>query len=253
MTEFSYNGWPAGPGWSIANGKLQALNVAGETFAPGVVAGDGRVVFQYVAEQMHQRVEPIIKAGWNTADDWGYSYRPNKNNPRQLSCHAGGTAFDYNATRHPNGVRGTWTAAQKAEMAEIIAEVDHVVVWGENFTGTIDGMHVELFGNAAAVKRVADRIRSGQIGKSPASSITDRTLTRGMMNDPLVAKVQDFFRDKFPLYAGDLPRPSTGNYLDMTVRVVKEFQRRADVTGSDADGTIIGPRTWAAMRRNGWK
>ncbi len=251
MTEYSYNGWSAGPGWSVANGKLEPMYVAGESFMPGVRAGDVRVVLQYVAEQMHQRVEPVVKASWHQADDWGYNYRPNKNNPRQLSVHASGGAFDYNATRHPNGVRGTWTAAQKTEMREIMAEVDNVVCWGEDFTGTVDGMHVEICKNAAAVKAVANKIRLGQIGKTPTGSITDRTLMRGMLNDPLVAKMQTYFRTFFPAYAGSLP--STGNYLDQTVAVVKEFQRRASVTGPDADGTIIGPRTWAAMRRNGWK
>lgn len=250
MTEYSYNGWPAASGWSIANGKLEAMNVAGESFAPGVLAGDVRVVLQYVAEQMHQRVEPVFKIGWHAADDWGYSYRPNVNNPRQLSCHASGTADDYNATRHPNGKRGTYTTAQKIEIHEILAEVNNVVDWGGDFTGTADEMHFEISGTAAAVKIAANKVRSGNIGRQPAGTITDRTLTRGMMNDPLVAKVQTFFHTRFPAYAGSLP--STGNYLDQTVAVVKEFQRRASVTGPDADGTIIGPRTWAAMRRNGW-
>ena len=34
---------------------------------------------------------------------WGYEFRANVNNPSQLSCHASGTAIDYNANRHPNG------------------------------------------------------------------------------------------------------------------------------------------------------
>lgn len=251
MTEYSYNGWLASPSPGDFGG-LEKMMVAGESFAPGVRAGDVRKVLQYVAEQMNQWVEPAYRIDWHVADDWGYAYRKNRN-ANNLSCHASGTANDYNATRHPNGKRGTFTVEQVNQIHAILREVDGVVRWGGDFKGTPDEMHFEIFGNAAAVKRVADKICSGNIGNHPAPSINDRSLTRGMMNDPLVARVQDWFRDNFPRYAGDLPKPSTGNYLDMTVRVVKEFQRRASVTGPDADGTIIGPRTWAAMRRNGWK
>jgi murein L,D-transpeptidase YcbB/YkuD len=87
----SYNGWPASPNPADFGG-LEKLIVAGESFAPGVRAGDVHAVFQYVAEQLHARVEPVVRADWHQADDWGYSYRANVNNPSTLSCHASGTA-----------------------------------------------------------------------------------------------------------------------------------------------------------------
>jgi peptidoglycan hydrolase-like protein with peptidoglycan-binding domain len=37
-------------------------------------------------------------------------------------------------------------------------------------------------------------------------------------------------------------------YGPQTVAVIAELQRRAGVTGPDADGTIVGPRTWAAPK-----
>lgn len=77
------------------------------------------------------------------------------------------------------------------------------------------------------------------------------SLVYGMMGHPGVREAQAWFRRMFPSYAGDLP--ATGNYLDQTVAVVKEFQARAGVTGPDANGRIIGPRTFAAMSRYGWK
>lgn len=79
---------------------------------------------------------------------------------------------------------------------------------------------------------------------------TDIPLEYGMMDHPVVRKVQAFFRARYS-YAKNLP--ATGNYLDMTVAVVKEFQLRTNVTGPDANGRVIGPRTYAAMRREGWK
>lgn len=83
--------------------------------------------------------------------------------------------------------------------------------------------------------------------KSPEGDIP---LEYGMRNHPVVARVQEFFSKRYS-YAKDLP--ATGNYLDQTVAVVKEFQARTGVTGADANGRVIGPRTYTAMRREGWK
>lgn len=155
----SYNGWPAAPGWSVKGGQLAPLIVAGEPFSPGVRAGDVHTVLQYVAQQLHNRVEPVVRNDWHQADDWGYSYRANLNNPSQLSCHASGTAIDYNATRHPNGKGGTWTAAQKREIQKILAEVSNVVrcLFG------YDEMHFEICASMAEVARVAQKLRGGPV------------------------------------------------------------------------------------------
>lgn len=153
----SYNGWSASPTL-----RIRPLVVAGESFAPGVRDDDDvYVVLQYVAQQMHERVERIVADGWHQADDWGFSYRANANDPNSLSNHSSGTAIDYNATRHPNGVptRNTFTAAQVAEIHRILAEVEYVVAFGGDYRGTPDAMHFELDENPAAVARVAARIR----------------------------------------------------------------------------------------------
>lgn len=79
---------------------------------------------------------------------------------------------------------------------------------------------------------------------------TGGQLVYGSMNNPAVRELQAFLRRVFPSYASNLP--ATGNYLDQTKQVVAEFQRRAGVTGSDADGSIVGPRTVTALRRFGY-
>lgn len=150
----SYNGWSASPSLSI-----RPLVVAGEPFIPGV-RNDENVytVLRYVAEQMHERVEPIVRSDWHQADDWGYSYRASTGNSYALSCHASGTAIDYNATRHPYGVHGTFTAAQIAEVHKILNEVQ-VVEWGNDWN-LPDGMHFEISGTYAEVASAAYRIRN---------------------------------------------------------------------------------------------
>lgn len=156
----SYNGWSASRNPADFGG-LVPLRVGTETFPPGVRAGDVAVVLQYVATQLDARVEPVAFPGGHPADDWGYNYRPSKNSAALLSCHASATAFDYNATRHPNGKRGTFTKAQVAEIRRILAEAKNVVRWGGDFTGTPDEMHFEIDDDAAAVAQVAALLRGG--------------------------------------------------------------------------------------------
>lgn len=145
----SYNGWPA-------NSDPNAINVEpfgdayGLPFPGGVRNGDVKTVLGYVAIQLHERVEACVY-GW----DWGYSYRQNVNNPNTLSCHASGTAIDYNAPNHPNGARGTFTNEQVATIRDILVEVGGAVQWGGDYTGTTDEMHFEIIVDADYLHQIA--------------------------------------------------------------------------------------------------
>ena len=215
----SYNGWSAGKGWTVANGKLTPLVVAGENFSPGVRAGDVHTVLNYVANQLHARVEPVYKPGWHTQDDWGYYYRQTTN-ASSLSCHASGTAFDYNATRHPYGKRNTWTEAQVREIRRICAEVNNTV----RCLIDEDEMHFEICKNAAAVKVAAQKIRSGTNPNRPI-------IKRGSTGD-WVRRVQ-----------AKLGITADGSFGPKTESAVKSFQARNGLT---QDG-IVGPKTYAKL------
>jgi len=169
MAEYAYNGWLASRNPADFGG-LEQIVVAGEPFAPGVRAGDVATVLRYVAEQMHNRVEPIYRQGWHDGDDWGYAYRQNRN-ANNLSCHSAGCAIDYNAVKHPNGKRGTFSTEQVLVIHTILHELDGVVRWGGDFTGTADEMHFEIIGNEAQVRSVATRLR-GQSYPPPVPAPT---------------------------------------------------------------------------------
>jgi hypothetical protein len=78
------------------------------------------------------------------------------------------------------------------------------------------------------------------------------TLRHGMKNDPRVASLQRFLNMED--WAPALPLlPVTGNYLDKTRDVVRAAQAQSGVTGPDADGTIVGPRTNRAFWARGWR
>jgi len=234
MAEYSYNGWLASKN-PAAFGGLEKLVVAGEAFAPGVRAGDVHTVLQYVAEQLNARVEPVVKDEWHQADDWGYNYRPNRNNPSELSTHASGTSFDYNATRHPNGKRGTFAYIQVKTIRKILAEVDNVVKWGGDF-GTADEMHFELVGNEAEVAAVAERLRTGpQIAAERRLELTD-PVTHG--DD--VRALQTRLNLLYPSYSSLMV---DGVFGPATDKVVREFQLRS---GLVSDG-VVGPATRRAL------
>lgn len=85
---------------------------------------------------------------------------------------------------------------------------------------------------------------------APAPAGSMATLTHGMRNDRRVMALQRFlnahgWRPALPLL------PATGNYLEQTVAVVKAAQAQCGVTGPDADGRIVGPRTAAAFAARG--
>jgi peptidoglycan hydrolase-like protein with peptidoglycan-binding domain len=160
----SQNGWAAGP--SKAAAQIVDARVGEITFPGGLKSGDAATVLLWVATQMHLRVEAGVP-GWC----WGWNWRAVRG-ASSLSNHASGTAFDWNAPRHPLAKRNTWTPVQRAELLRIGAEVDNVVRFGFTYVSRADDMHVELVGAPVAVARVAARIRTQAqavaVGGAPA-------------------------------------------------------------------------------------
>jgi len=142
----SYNGWPA------SEDKASIGVVSSEWFPGGAKAGDVTTVLRYVVEQLNSRVEPIVGGHC-----WGYTYKANVNNPTQLSCHASGTAIDFNAPSHPNGSSGTFTDAQVGTIYQILAEIQGAVDWLEGY----DEMHFEIAVDASTLANIAATLPSG--------------------------------------------------------------------------------------------
>lgn len=139
------NGWPA-----ISEAHDRRLTpfawVTGR-----VRAGDVDVVLIHVADRFNGEVEPIDPAtsrGW--AQDAHGDGDPESN-------HASGTAVDFNATAHPVGESGTFTAAQVATVRDILADFAPVVAWGGDFDRP-DERHFEIVGTPQEVAAVAERL-----------------------------------------------------------------------------------------------
>lgn len=78
------------------------------------------------------------------------------------------------------------------------------------------------------------------------------TLSYGMRSDSRVAAFQRQ-SNAYP-WAPELPvLPATGNYLDETKALVARIQAQVGITGSDADGSVIGPRTKTELASRGFR
>jgi peptidoglycan hydrolase-like protein with peptidoglycan-binding domain len=241
----SYNGWTASANPADFGG-LEPLVIDGESFAPGVRAGDVALVFRHFWTDFSRHVEPLVRADWHQADDWGYAFRRNRN-ANNLSCHASATATDGNATRHPNGKRGTFSADQ-ANSIRYLCKVKYrgLLRWGGDFTGTPDEMHVEIIGTPGQIAALAMDLRGGPSTPPPASS----EVTYEQRDDaPLGKRV--LYLGKVGSDVGFVQRwlgiADDDHFGPATRDRVREYQEQR---GLKADA-VVGPNTWAAMGIDG--
>lgn len=155
----SYNGW-----FASQNLKTRVIEPVKGCRLRIVDNNNVADIFTYLVQEFHSRVDDVTKP--HPADDWGFNYRPNRNNPNSLSCHASGTAIDLDATEHPNAVATsrTFTPRQIAEVHEILRELEGVVRWGGDYTRTADAMHFEIIAKPGGLQKVGRKIRQNNIG-----------------------------------------------------------------------------------------
>lgn len=144
----SQNGWPVVPHDAVTDRAVHGVE-----FPNGWLKGDVDVIFTHLIGRLHREVEPI-HAGWC----WGWHVK-NIEGSTSISNHASGTAIDYNAPAHPMGKRNTYSAADRAKIRAILADLDGVVRWGGDYVNRPDDMHFEINKGAAAVHAAANKIR----------------------------------------------------------------------------------------------
>lgn len=221
----SYNGWNASQSKNEIGIDPHA-RARGTTieFPGGVKAGDVSTVLMYFAGEFHRRVQPLGEGCW------GFNYRKNRN-ANNLSCHSSGTAIDLNAPKHPNGSRGTFTAAQVKTIRAILAECSGVLRWGGDFHGTPDEMHVEVNANAAAVKKAADHIRAITTKPAPAPAKPVARATPAWFTKPFKTGSSDTAAVK--ALQTRLRCVVDGDYGQATQRAVVAFKKTHNLPGND--------------------
>ena len=149
-------------GWTVLEDRPPYQRVPGTDVQLAVRPGDAGWLLLHFAAWFHRNVERLDGPNSEGApDDWGWAYRPIRGQTSGFSNHASGTAEDLDAVDHPRGVKGTFTAAEKALIRqELVITYQGVIRWGEDYSGTIDGMHFEIVGSPEEVARVAAAIRA---------------------------------------------------------------------------------------------
>jgi hypothetical protein len=160
MTATSQNGWSANDRSVIASYTIPRTQ---QMIA--LRKGDVSVILLDLLGWIHLNIEPLDVG---VLDDWGYAERLVRGSTTDLSNHASGTAVDVNAVRHPLAVHGTWSADQKRSIDARLRLYEGCIRWGEEYSGRIDPMHFEVNRGAADCKRIADKIRAGQLGPTPS-------------------------------------------------------------------------------------
>lgn len=89
------------------------------------------------AMEFHRLVEPID----GFLDDWGYVCKAIPGY-QVMSFHAAGLAFDLNATKHPQGRHGTFSARQAGVIRALCQK--YGLRWGGDYHTLVDEMHAEV-------------------------------------------------------------------------------------------------------------
>jgi hypothetical protein len=144
----SQNGWPV-----VSENRIVDKRVLGVEFPNGWLIGDVDVIFTDLVIRLND-IERIDDGGC-----WGYFIKEIEDSDT-ISNHSSGTAFDYNAPGHPMGKRNTYSESERDQIHDLLERYDGVIRWGGDYSGRPDDMHFEIDDDAAAVKRVADKIRN---------------------------------------------------------------------------------------------
>lgn len=150
-------------GWTVLENRPPYIKVPGTVDTKiAVRPGNVAVVLIEVARRFNEEVEPL---DGGLRDEWGWAYRPIRGKETGFSNHASATAIDLNATKHPRGVKNTFTAKKKKAVRTILDDFvdpvtgECVIRWGEDYSTTVDGMHFEINADAKAVARVVTLLR----------------------------------------------------------------------------------------------
>lgn len=157
-------------GWTVITSGTSEKLVAIPKIAGRVRKGDVAAIFTDLVEYFDKNIEDVDRG----KDEWGYAFRSIRGQSSGYSNHASGTAIDLNATRHPLGVRNTFTDAQEKKIRAMLTErYLGKIRWGGDYQNRADEMHFEVNGSAADMKKVVAHLKA--LDSSPSSSKSGST------------------------------------------------------------------------------
>lgn len=147
-------------GWPVLDGdvgvgpfpRLRRFNIPSVDREFTIRDGAAGFILAHLALWFDEEVERLDLGVW---DEWGYAKRQ-VTQGSTWSEHAGGTAIDVNATRHPFNVptSRTFTAAQIKKIHRRLRFYRGVVRWGGDYRRP-DAMHFEISGSLKQAEALA--------------------------------------------------------------------------------------------------
>lgn len=178
----SQNGWPV----ATSTTGLVRFTAGGRSW--WAANADIATIAAYVIEWFAEHVERLDVG---QLDDWSWAERP-IGGSTETSNHASATAWDLNATRHPRGVRGTFTRAQVKAFDLFLAGLRTArgtlaIRWGEHYIhAPTDGMHIEINCSPAEARVLAAAIREAtMLTPADIEKIADAVMAR-LASAPIV-------------------------------------------------------------------
>lgn len=160
----SYNGYEVISDYG--DPRLAPLLANGKPFQPrlGVLKGDVAYIMNTLANWLDANIEPL-----DTKQSWSFTPKT-VTGGSGWSCHASATAFDYNAQKHGQGAKGTWTADQVKRIDTYLRDtLDGLVRWGEHYSAPTktDGMHFEWRGSVLSASVLARKLQEINTPSTP--------------------------------------------------------------------------------------
>lgn len=209
------------------------------------------------AAEFNRLVEPLDGYGKSASanDVWGYACRLIRGR-LSISYHAAANALDLNATKHPLGASGTFTAAQVRAIRALCKK--YGLRWGGDYSGRKDEMHFEFIKSRTIGLAMVRAIQKPVVLNRPVVKPTPRPpakkpvvvrppvktvprypgLTReGYQNNPVTSAYQSVLKLR------GWPITVDRDHGPETTRMLKSFQRQV---GLKQDG-IGGPKTWSKL------
>lgn len=230
------------------DGRLTTITAGGRSTR--VRAGDAATILAYVAQQFHERVEPL-----QTFHGWRSLAVNTASGGIGNSNHLSGTALDCNGGRHPRYRAGTFTREQVGALRAILADVnaaagETVLRWGGDWGSQVDEMHLELVGSPAAWARAAASIRATAPVSNPGHTTTP--IPGGVQVTP-PDPIQPLEEDDRMLTLAKL-KGTKGVYIGdgVTRRLVKTSQELKDIKWQMDHGILRGKPEVLVVDRIDW-
>lgn len=248
----SQNGWTASPDL-----KTRVIKpVPGLSLR--IVDNDNvAVIFDYICKQFDSKIEKIVGG---VMDDWGFAYRPNRNDPNSLSNHSSGTAIDLNATQHPNGVKTarTFSAEEIAKIHKMLDELDGVVRWGGDYKGTPDSMHFEINvpPSSPKVAALAKKLKAKEDGPAQPKPpvVKYEKLESGTKPGKRSAQVKRLQRYLILAGYGPISGAYTTYYGENTENAVARFHKKnPEFSDPKPYDSVIGPKGFEELQKQAAK